>query len=276
MAKFIRFLLATIFFIFCIPIGAKADINPNTNRGEFVYDQNHILSNEQVQKIDKINEVMNKGKRAQRLFLFIYSKNPDKSYKFSNFRFFSTDDIRISREIADSISKKEDEESQNSLLYSENKLNKYLMKQGVINVIAYNTSSGKTSFYAQSAGNDGLTDIDSFPNRYWHKGLLVFGLHSHIPSLQASAITRYAEHQAKPLEEYQRTGKYLYEVFYIFIFIPFMIWLIWKFYKKFVNNHPRSNHYYDDEDHSYNDGYVDGMIDTELMDHFFKNRNDKW
>ena len=274
MSKLIKFLLATLFFIFGITIGAKADINPNTNRGNYVYDQNHILTDEQVQRIDQINERMNKGKRAQRLFLFIYSKNPDSSYKFSNFRAFATEDDRISRGIEGAISNKEGEDSVNSLLYSDNKLNKYLMKQGVINVIAYNTSTGKTSFFANSYGNNELfSHIDYCPNRYWHKGLLVFGLHSHIPSLQASAITRYAERQAKPLEEYQRTGNYLYEIFYIFIFIPFMIWLIWKLHKKFARNHPGPNYHDGNQDANYDDGYVDGMIDAQIMNHYFKDRD---
>lgn len=236
---------------------------------KYVYDQNHILSDSQVERINRLNEKMNKGSRAQRLFLFIYSKNPDTEYKFSNKRYFATEDNRISREIADRISTKESDASVNAVLSGNDKKNAEIMHQGNINVIAYNTSTGKTSFYADSSSYSPLTaDIDTFPNRYWHKGFLVFGLHSHIPTLQASAITKFAERQSKPLIEFQRTGHYLYCILYQLTIAILIIWPIIKCLIIVFSG----NDTYTDSDADYDNGYLNGLTDFFILNHFFNNR----
>ena len=265
----VEIILVSILFWYALTMHVNASISPNTNRGQYVYDQNHILSDSQVERINRLNEKMNKGSRAQRLFLFIYSKNPDTEYKFSNKRYFATEDNRISREIADRISTKEGDASVNAVLSGNDKKNAEIMRQGNINVIAYNTSTGKTSFYADSSSYSPLTaDIDTFPNRYWHKGFLVFGLHSHIPTLQASAITKFAERQSKPLIEFQRTGHYLYCILYQLTIAILIIWPIIKCLIIVFSG----NDTYTDSDADYDNGYLNGLTDFFILNHFFNNR----
>ena len=112
--------------------------------------------------------------------------------------------------------------------------------------------------------------FDTFPNRYWHKGFLVFGLHSHISTLQASAITKFAERQSKPLIEFQRTGHYLYCILYQLTIAILIIWPIIKCLIIVFSG----NDTYTDSDTDYDNGYLNGLTDFFILNHFFNNR--KW
>lgn len=203
MKRFFQILILVFISFTLIPsVSAFADddnlINAKPDRGKYVYDPSHLLNDSQLREIRDINFELSKGKHPQSLVVFIIPKVNDKKY----YPFFTSSLFRDSTEsAAGRLQDYTDSGDDREYRYKEN-----------INVIAYDMSTGKTSYYSPVSGNDNDEwTLSDYPKLWWTKGLFTrIGLHSHVRFLQANAITHYVKKQSQPMIHFNKTGHYFY------------------------------------------------------------------
>lgn len=246
--KFCWFWLAIIIgmFSYCRPVQAAEFEAPRPDRSRYVYDPSHLLSNGQVEEINRLNVELRphhaNTDSPPTMYVFVFEHRPTKEYKFRNGSWWRDDNQMIAEALRRELN------------------DRYIDRP---NVIAINRATGQTSF----APADG--DITDFPMTWWTKRWLHWEFYSHIRGLQAHATLKYTQRNVKLIMKAADRGSYWYASVLGGFWSIVGFWLFLKGVAKLFGGgsgggSSDGSGYVD----GYEDGYYDHMIDAQIWDHW--------